>query len=306
MEFMKYVILAMFIAGLLFITQIAFYLKQYTDFKIVGIQFITLGFLCFIYDNGTDLVSHGAYNRFILFISMLISGFLLTLGKILSYSIRRSPIISIILIAVSVYAIHLKVDRVFATSCIGWEDGLKGTKMINAPESQCKIHHPQTCYYEIFDGLFDVTKMLGETCENNGSNLFSNIEKYISDKTSKIIGYPRTENWNVFPDSTYGVFNKKVMSSIVNMEDSTIKKDDIEITTNFYKNPPEVNINLKRNEELAKQRSETFNKNSKDKVMAKNIIHLFIDSLSRNNFKHKVPKFYKWIEKFYSKYIILI
>jgi hypothetical protein len=183
-------------------------------------------------------------------------------------------------------------------------NGFKGTKMVNNPESHCNINKPNTCYYKIFDGLFDVTKMLGVTCENSDSNLFSNIEKYISDKESKIIGYPRTENWNIFPDSVFGKFNKKVMSSIVNMEDPKIDKkikDDIEITTNFYKNPPEVKINLKRNEELAMKRKAIFESESKDKVLAKNVIHLFIDSLSRVNFKLKLPKFYKWIEKFYSK-----
>jgi hypothetical protein len=278
MELMKYVVLAIFIAGLLFITQIVFYLKKYTDFKIIGIELITLTFLCFIYDTGTDLNSHGAYNRFILLVSMLICAFIFTLGKVLTDSLRRRPIISLMIIILCVFLIHYKINQIFTTSCVGWDDGLKGTKLINTPESQCKIYPPKTCYYEIFDGFFDVSKMLGETCENNGTNLFSNIEKYIPDKTSKIIGYPRTEKWIIFPDSTYGKMNKNVMSNMINMEDDKIDskiKDNIEITTNFYKNPPEVNINLKRNEEIAKQRSETFNTKSKDKVMAKNVIHFY-------------------------------
>jgi hypothetical protein len=47
------------------------------------------------------------------------------------------------------------------------------------------------------------------------------------------------------------------------MEDLKIDSkinNNIEITTNFYKNPYEVNINLKRNEDLAKMGNEIFNK----------------------------------------------
>lgn len=302
-EFMKYVIMSIFVSGLLLVLQVILYIKRYTDFKVVGLQLVVISYLCFIFDTGTDFISHGAYNRFILFISLLFWSLFLTIANFIYCSIKRRPVICIIIIVLSVYVIWVKVDKIFEKSCDHWYDGLKGTKMSNE-DTICIIEKPTTCYYKIFDGVFDVSRLLGDTCANNGTNKLSNIVNYLTDKSSMLVGYPRTEKWPIFPDSTYGIFNKKVMSNVINMENPKIDnkiKDDIEVTTNFYKNPPEVNINLKRNEELAKQRKEIFETKSKDKIMAKNVIHLFIDSISRVNFKLKMPKFHKWIEKFYSK-----
>jgi hypothetical protein len=68
------------------------------------------------------------------------------------------------------YTVYFKKNQAMKDNCVGWEDGLKGSKLRNTPESKCKIHPPKTCYYQIFDGLFDVSRMIGDTCENNGSN----------------------------------------------------------------------------------------------------------------------------------------
>jgi hypothetical protein len=98
MEFMKYVILAIFLAGMFYITQMTLYLKQYTVFKIVGLQIVTIAYICFFYDTGYDLAAHGAYNRFILFVSLLIWAIIFTMCKIVSEWIRRKPIITVVLI----------------------------------------------------------------------------------------------------------------------------------------------------------------------------------------------------------------
>jgi hypothetical protein len=136
-----------------------------------------------------------------------------------------------------------------------------------------------------------------------GTNKFSNNEKYLTDKSARIIGYPRTEKWDIFPSSTHGMMNKRVMKEIINMEDPRISpavKSKIEVTTNYNMSPPEVSIDLKRDENLVKERKKIYNKFSRD-VLSKNVLYLFIDSLSRVNFKIKLPKFYKWIGQFYQE-----
>jgi len=69
----------------------------------------------------------------------------------------------------------------------------------------------------------------------------------------------------------------------------------VEVTINYHKSPPEVNINLKVNQTLIEERAEIF-KNYKDKVLSKNVLYVFIDSLSRTNFRRKLPKLYNWLE----------
>ncbi len=259
--------------------------------------------ICFIYDTGTDLDSHGGYNRIFLFLFMILwIGLIIFVINLGNYFFKR-PFLTISIICLLIFLSYLKVHYTLKNSCLGWEDGFKGSKIANTLDSVCKIYPPKVCYYNILDGVFDLSRILGDTCENMGTNKFSNIEKNLPDKSARIIGYPRTEDWDIFPSSTYKKIQKRVMAEIVNMEDPKVKpeiKKRIEVTTNFYKNPPEVLIDLKKDEQLVKLRKNIFKKHS-NKVLAKNVLFIFIDSLSRVNFKIKLPKFYNWIGSHYQK-----
>lgn len=257
--------------------------------------------ICFIYDNGTDLDRHGAYNRIILFLFMIIWTGLTVFFNYLWKCLKRRPFATIGVICIIITVSYLKITYTLNNSCAGWEDGFKNSKITNHEKSKCKIYPPKICYYQIFNGVFDVSRLLHDTCDNMPTNKFSNNEKYLTDKTARIIGYPRTEKWKIFPDSTHGVMNKRVMKEIINMEDPKIDKkikERIEVTTNFYKNPPVVDIDLKRDEKLVRERGRVFKK-YKDEVLTKNVLYLFIDSVSRVNFKIKLPKFWNWISQFY-------
>lgn len=262
---------------------------------------IIIVFLCFIYDTGTDLDSHGGYNRIFLFLFMIIWLGVLSFFYNFGYFLCKKPLITVACITLLIILVFLKVHTTLKYSCEGWEVGFKGTKVLNPSNSDCKIYPPKVCYYRIFNGVFDLSRILGDTCDNMGTNKFSNIEKNIVDKNARILGYPRTEHWDIFPSSTHGRIQKRAMEEMVNMEnpnvDQNIKKR-IEVITDFYKNPPQVTIDLKKDENLVKNRRKIFN-DYKDKVLAKNILFLFIDSTSRANFKIKLPRFYKWIESFY-------
>jgi hypothetical protein len=195
----------------------------------------------------------------------------------------------------------MKFNKKFYGSCDNWIVGFKGT-MIDNSFGKCKIDPPNICYYEILDGFFDYSWISGENCSNMKTNLFSINEDYLLDKNAKIIGYPRSENWSIFPECIFSEIQKTAFKYMINMEDPNIDqtiKDSVEVTTNFYKNPPEVTIDLKYNEELVQQRRELFQR-YKDDVLAKNVLFVFIDSLSRSNFRRKLPRFYKWLESKYN------
>jgi hypothetical protein len=265
---------------------------------------LSFTFICFIYDTGADFDSHGAYNRLILFFCVILWAIIFFLGRIIFSSIRKFPIFTIVLLIVISYSINSLGKNIINKSCIGWEQGLKGVEIDNnSLETKCKIRPPKICYFQIFNGYMDVTKFLGETCDKMNTNKLSNNIDHIVDKSAKVLGYPRTEKWGFFPESQDGKYTKNVMKNIINMEDPKISqqiKDKIEVITNFKYNPPKVTIDLKRDEKLVNSRKILWQKNKKF-VLNSNVLHIFIDSVSRPNFKRKMPRLHKWLE---SKYVL--
>jgi len=154
--------------------------------------------------------------------------------------------------------------------------------------------------------VFDFSRIFGETCENTPNNNPYNTLDFITDKKAKFIGFPRTEKFNFFPESKYRIIQQTVASRIINMEDPKIRdevKKDVEVTINYHKSPPEVKIDLKVNQTLISERAKLWEqKNNKDRVLSKNILYLFIDSLSRTNFRRKLPKLYSWLEAKHYRY----
>jgi hypothetical protein len=302
LHILQYLLYAILLSGFLYTLQVILYFKKKsTKWQLIASTLFFL-FLCFIYDTGTEIKSHGAYNRIVFFIALIFWALIYFVYFIISYSVTKKPILTILSITTIIFFSYLKINLVLQNSCKDWEVGFKGT-IINNSDSNCKLYPPKTCYYRILDGVFDVSRIFRETCQTMPTNRWSNNEKYLPDKTAKIIGYPRTEGYPIFPDSNYGQLQKHVIKNIVNMEDLKVDskiKDKIEVTVNLYNNPPEVNINLKYDEDLVKNRQKNFEKYKND-VLSKNVLYIFIDSLSRTNFRKKLPKFYKWIE---DKYIV--
>lgn len=301
----QYMILVIIFCSLLYVIQILLWIYKYTDYKQSVVMFTIVTFVCFLYDTGTDLQSHGAYNRIILMIFIVLWFSLVFMFLNIGYYLFRKPIITTCLIVLFLFLSYLKIHYMIKGSCDGWDVGFKGTTIQNPASSGCKITPPKICYYVIFEGYFDLSRLLGDRYDNMGSDNFENVSPNLSPNDPKqwILGYPRTEGWNIFPDSVYGKIQKKAMKEVVNMKDRTVPefvKNRIEVTTDFTVEPPKVNIDIKVDQKLIEERRKLFKtKNTKD-ALVKNVLYLFIDSVSRNNFKHKLPKFYKWIEQFYN------
>jgi hypothetical protein len=192
--------------------------------------------------------------------------------------------------------------KILENSCYNWSTGFKSSKIDNT-DSGCILTSPKYCYFEVFYGYFDVSKIVKESCYDPSDKQFAVIEPYLKEnvKKAKIIGYPRTESWKFFPHSSRLNFQNYVMSNIIDMEDTSIGeeiKNNIEAVADFSKKYPKMTIKMNKNIELAKKRDEIF-QNFKNQVLTKNVLHIFIDSLSRVNLRRKLPKFYKWIEDKY-------
>ena len=189
-------------------------------------------------------------------------------------------------------------------SCEYWDKGLKNSKINN--NISCKLEKPTICNEIIFDNIFDVVFYLNDDCSNRRNddiNIVNEYAKGIKVEKTTHLAYPRVEDWEMTNTCNYYYYRDNVMKELFNMNDpniSQIKKDKNEVYVDFTKNPPDVKINLKKDEELIKSRSKIFEKNlQENKVPAKNILFFFVDSMSRNHFKRKLNKIHNFIERFY-------
>jgi hypothetical protein len=265
-------------------------------------------FLNYIYDSGKTIESHGYYNSmflnyFIIFLLILTSPFVIFFRLLFWERLRKWKYHTAFFFCFFLILIYMIFHMLFSYSCSEWDKGFKGTSINN--NLKCKVTKPSICYETLLDGVFDISKYMGKKCENSiGSREI--IENYTSLKNFTKIGYPRTEKWSFVPKSVYEnrVYHKNVLKEIIDMKDyikPSNTSDEIEVTTEFNPNfkYPKVEINLKKQQHLIESRRNLSQR--KNNTLIQNIFILFVDSVSRNHFKRKLPKVYKWIEQFYIK-----
>jgi hypothetical protein len=300
---LKYFAIILITSGFLFtlIYNLAIYRKIHYSIPIYTTAII--GFLCYIYDTGSDLKSHGAFNRVFLFVIMIISFFLQHLITFLFIFIRKVGYIkglitfALIIIGLTVY-LHYKL----IASCEMWSKGLKGTEIDNSGPG-CRIKKPKYCWMNFMDNVFDISGWMGEDCNQIRMDDRINVLRWTRVRNAKRIAYPRTEFWKYFPESTLNQFQFIVLGNIIDLDHPKIPqvlKDNSEIFVDFTKPNPEMSVKVKRNEKLVLERRKVRRNSLKShNFIAKNVIHLFIDSLSRDNFRRKLKKTYEMFENLY-------
>ena len=206
-------------------------------------------------------------------------------------------------------------------SCYNWNKGLNNSFIDNySKDYPCIINIPlpNSCYYSAIGPYFDFTKKYRPTCLD--SNLTYEKKIFLKDmknlkyyKISKKnhFGYPLTNN-NEFEPNIYGTivfpgnksFEKDINEKVILMDlynknkekyYPNISKPEIEII--LSKNGGKIEYNVKKNETLIKEREEIIAKN-KNNLMYRNILILFIDTLSRAHFFRKFNKTINFLEQF--------
>ena len=224
-DLIKKMLLVLFLSALFLNLQFLVFLNN-KDTKTALIIILSTFFCLFIYDTGADFDSHGAYNRLLLLFFILIWGVIYLLGKVIFYFMRRFPIITTFSLIIIGFLLNQIKVNIVENSCEGWDKGLRGVAIDNKGETLCKIRPPKVCYFKIFDGYLDVTRLLGENCETMvSSNKLSNNIDHMLDKNARYVGYPRTEKYKYFPESQQNIYQKNVMKDLVNMEDPKISQD---------------------------------------------------------------------------------
>ena len=125
----------------------------------------------------------------------------------------------------------------------------------------------------------------------------------------KTLGFRRIEDYDNDSKIDNGNLKRRVRNDVVDMDDPEVPqdiKDSIEFTidmSNLHKH--QLNVNLKKNEARAREQQILRQKIlAKDKLegktdrIDKNVFILYIDNLSRANFKRRLPKVTEWLSQF--------
>jgi hypothetical protein len=276
----------------------------YITILILPLIALIYGYLCFYHDTGAHLDYHGAYNRlFLAIVFVLWFAGLMTLVGIYK-AFRRTAMVTSVVLVVVVLVSTLIISSFAKHSCDDWTIGLKGTRL-SFDNNPCKLSTPSVCWIDIFGGLFDYSKWLGDDCQwswNGEKELYDNIMRKKNPKyvDSKLFGFPRTEAWT-FDDFIHKVYDVRILDNMIDMMDPNVPekvKERTEVMIDFRGPKSEVIIKVYRDEELVKLRQSYYLKLGKQ-LLTKNTMIIYIDALSRATFMRKMKKTVKWIEKFY-------
>ena len=275
--------------------------------KLHIVHIIIVFTLFYFYSHGIDFDDHGYYNIqyfFIINISFLILLFLL--NHLLS--LKNKKIILIVFESLLIFLYYIRNLIYNSFGCEDWKLGLNNTSIDNnVGKYGCKIKIPKYCFYKIGKYFLDKNKFSSLDCNEFGKNSRNKILKasnssFINQNTLHI-GFPLVnKDKNLFNNIDYYTFRKYIRENYIDMNNLTLinllgdKKP--EISVDFSKNKiGQMKINLNYNKTLSKIRKKLEGKTN---PLSKNILVIFIDSVSRAYSIRQLKKTLKFFEKFIS------
>ena len=255
--------------------------------------FISIYVIIFITTQGNDFIRHGTYNC-ILFLAFIVICWLYINGcYYIIKSIRGNKKHRICAIIIAFFLIFPFAFYFIRTRCVKWNYGLGNIEIeydINI--DGCKIKNPNKCTIGMFWSLFDLSAYLKRTCKGNNNDK-KTFEKYLNDSQKKFnkYSYPDTsefgDNYLSFTEEFANMVEKKIWG----YDEETNNK---EVTVEFTNGIGKINIQVKRKEKLVEERKKLYENNT---VQFENIYIIYIDALSLQHFKRKLPKTRELIEK---------
>jgi hypothetical protein len=269
---------------------------------------------CYLYkySHGLDFDDHGYFNfsgLFILVFIILVCFLPFNIFLYLNKTYKKNIIFFIFALFTVLYSLYIISKNAFL-NCDDWPKGLNSSYIYNDKSKYgCQIIFPYICPYKIGKYFQDITKIKKVKCENikkNSRETFLKISKSLYlNKTFIRIGFPLTNKDPIcFLDSSSYIYIKKYFSqNLVDMEKrqllDTVFKDKIpEIQVDFSNNSGgDMIINLHFNNTLSQERK---NKEINSDPYSKNIMMIYIDSVSRANSMRQLKKTLKFISNFIS------
>lgn len=214
----------------------------------------------------------------------------------------RRLILTVVPLAIMLCLSYFIINYKLEASCRDWDKGLGDIRIDNS-SNYCPIKTPKKCWMNLMSGVFDISGFFGEDCTQIRMDSQEQLSRWTNVPDANVLGFPRVEKYRFYPDCTLDEFQYRVLSNMIDMEDPKVSEDvkaNTEAIIDFRKKPPELTVRAVRKDKLAKSRNEIYGK-KKENLMAKNVIHFFIDSLSRDNFRRKLPKTKAFFEKYFVK-----
>lgn len=319
-RYVAYFVALVVSSAFLFSLNYSFALYNFNNKIFSLLQTLIILYLCFIHDTGYNMKNHGGFNRIFFGIILFLSFFLQNILFFIIYLMRKNFLIVFISLFLVIGGFSSFVYFSLIKNCETWNKGLKNSRYDNSREV-CKIKFPKFCWMNFLNGYLDISYFFLQDCSFIRMDSKSQLEKWLKNPSAKVLGYPRTEQKKFFPDSMLEEFQFRVLSEIIDMEDPSISqdiKDKVEAIIDFNVPKPNIELRIANDEQLKKARKTIFESNFKqgyepsqitdkrtksDIIGAKNVIHFFIDSLSRDDFKRKLPKTKLFFERFYDNHI---
>ncbi len=274
--------------------------------------YISIVYIVLISKNhGSNILNHGKYNFYIFIIcSTLI--FLILLSIHMIYRFSRT--IKYLYLIIAVFALffcflicyNFKDKYELTYNCDKWNITLNSSYILDEKDEKCNIQKPKgLCYMDKLYNYFDLTLVNKIKCSNRDENektLFYNSIKNENISSSKILGFPFTNNINLnqknLPNETKDFnINEYVFNNLINLEnEKTVTPETIiDFSSNEY---GELKINFTKNQSLSTQRKNiALNNQKKSESLYDNILMIFLSSTSRAHFQRAMPKLSKFISK---------
>ena len=300
-------------------------IKNYKKYHllIIFIAYVVL----FLKDHNNIIIKHGLYNFLAFLILTIILFILFCYLKFIIYLIykRKFFIFIAILISNFYFALKIIIYKSKHFSCDNWIKGLNNSYIDNiSKDYPCKIDipKPHSCYISEIGKYFDFNKIYSHNCSEPGLMKYEKKKflkeisdlKYLKISKKNIFGYPLTNN-KEFQYKYYGCMirpgkknfendiNKKII--LMDLFNKNKRKyypniDKPEIQVILTKNGGKIKFTIEKNTSLIQEREEILKRNN-FKEIYKNVLIIFIDSLSRVHFHRKFVKTKKFLEQF-SKY----
>ena len=309
-----------------FLTSLAIYIIFFKKYK--SLHFLNI---CIIYtflyliDHNAEIVKHGLFN-FILFIITTFTILLfICYCHLLFYLIKKRKYFIFFIFSIPFPALFilLKIYKLTHFSCNNWGKGLNNTFIDNLSKNYpCNIilPKPHSCYLSEIGHFFNFVDRYTPTCSDSKliqfekEKFLKDLEKlkYLNISNKMDFGYPLTNNEKYNPNKFGCIFSSGnisfeefineniILLDLYNKNKSlyyeNTSKPEIEVHLN--KEDGKILINISRNETLVKEREKSINKN---KIIYKNVLVMFFDTLSRSHFFRKFPKTSNFLNQF-SKY----
>ena len=255
----------------------------------IGIELIIILFI----SNGSSFQNHGLINKGIFLAFLLLSLISLAIGEILYRFIKKKPLISSIFIGFLIISTFINFRYLLERGdCGQWDKGLMNTRMDNSNNS-CEIPIPKFCFLDFTSDWFDLSIIL------NKMDCSSMKQKFYKYKEENILAFPKTQYFS-HNEQYIENFQTTVLNMIQPIHPHEVNNNtDYEIFLNQTdENDPNIIIKVNRNQSLI-DRSLRILEKTKENMLKTNILSIFIDSVSRQHFRRKMPLTYKFIEGFY-------